>query len=407
MARRSVLRWIAAACAVSLLAVVALVLCAPLWIDAGSVQAKVAQWVGEASGGHARFARVDLHYLPLPGIVLIEPGYSMLGMVEVAAKSGTIDLDFLALLRGRVQPRSVRLEHPTVRVSLPEPEPDPTPFSLKQTEDSLRKVVAAIADAAPDAVVEIVDGNLEFRIGSRAPLQARNVGIRFAVVDGTLEAHVSGTADLWQKLDATARLARDSLAGEGRIEIAGLALDRIGAIAGLGDQWPVERATVQGTLKWQMRGLVDAQAEASLTSPSLVVRAGKGRLDAQGAAIDATARIHGGVMSVTVGRASLETPRSRQRQTSSGAKLPATRWKRGPAIWTFPSCIPWRRASHRMSTGSHIHRQAWRRAPFSRCNSPVMRSRSMGWRNPPRCRPRERSPVSSSSCRPTISTCTR
>ncbi len=308
MARWSVLRWIAAACAVSLLAVVVLVLCAPLWIDAGSVQAKVAQWVGEASGGHARFARVDLHYLPLPGIVLIEPGYSMPGMVEVAAKSGTIDLDFLALLRGRVQPRSVRLEHPTVRVSLPEPEPDPTPFSLKQTEDSLRKVVAAIADAAPDAVVEIVDGNLEFRIGSRAPLQARNVGIRFAVVDGTLEAHVSGTADLWQKLDATARLARDSLAGEGRIEIAGLALDRIGAIAGLGDQWPVERATVQGTLKWQMRGLVDAQAEASLTSPSLVVRAGKGRLDAQGAAIDATARIHGGVMSVTVGRASLETP---------------------------------------------------------------------------------------------------
>ena len=68
------------------------------------------------------------------------------------------------------------------------------------------------------------------------------------------------------------------------------------------------RHRCRALFKWQMRGLVDAQAEASLASPSLVIRTGKGRLDAHGAAIDATARANGGAMSVTVRRASLESP---------------------------------------------------------------------------------------------------
>ena len=309
MRQRAARHWIVLACALPILALIALVLAAPLWIDAAAVRAQVERWIGDATGGRARFAAIELHWLPRPGIVLSEPRFAMPGTIDVAAKSAAVDLDILGLLLGSVQPRTVRVASPRIRATLPEPSGDSPAFSLAQAEQRLRAVVDAVVDAAPGADVQVDDGAVEVRLGTRPPFTVDHLSLRFAVVHGVIDAQLDCAAPWWDKLQIALRIARGTLAGEGHAEVVGLSAHRLGELAGIGTPWPLEEATAKLAVALKLNGLTNASADLSLTAPSVVVRIGEGRFDAQDVAAAATARVVNGAFDVTLRQLTVASPR--------------------------------------------------------------------------------------------------
>lgn len=308
MPARTVLRTVTAATAVLAAGVAALVLAAPWWIDATAVQSKIAAWAANASGGHARFSRIELHYLPLPGIVLTDPAFSVPGVVDVQAATGAVDLDVLALLRGAVHPRRVRLERPSVRWNLPQARPDGAPFSLQRLDGTVRELVGKLVDAAPGLDVEIVDATAELLRDGRAPLQVRNVGLSLSIRDGTLEAQGSGTAALFQTLHLTLRVARADLVGNATLEVDGLDVDRLAAVVGESRPWPVRHAIVHAKVEARCHGLAQSAAHATVSAPTFEFGASPAGIEARSATLDLTAQVTGESLQLDVVRAALTTP---------------------------------------------------------------------------------------------------
>jgi hypothetical protein len=315
MRARTALRRFAIACGFALLLLLGLILSAPLWIDAGAVKAQVVALVNKATDGQARIGHVDLDFLPRPGVALANPAFFLPGKVEFEAKSASIELDFLALLMGKVHPRSLRIDSPKIRVQLPEAGPEARPgadsgvkaISLQQAEQKLRDVVDTIFERAQGANAEIVEGNLELRIGRRPPLILEHLAVELGIDGDALALKLSCGSELWEKLALEARLTRKDLVGEGRVRVLGLSTGRIAAVMGF-DALPVSVGDVAALLRWRMQGLADAQGEATVSAPGLTFQSGNRRLEASGPLLQASARIDKGAKGFVSLRVALDTP---------------------------------------------------------------------------------------------------
>ena len=311
--------WILAACLSPVLLLVALLLTAPLWVNQNAVKREIEQVVASATGGRVQYDRIDLHFLPMPGADLTRLRFSLPGTVEVQAQSASIDIRLLPLLLGNVYPHRVRIVTPQVRIQIEEPkpgpppqspaQPQPRPFSLKDTEASVRAVLAQIQNTVPGVNAEIEAGQVELRIGQRPPLLVERIDVHLDVTGKTISANVSGGSNLWTQLPVNLRLTTDDLSGEGQMELSGLQVPRLGPILGMQDDWPVQDGVVNAKLKWTMHGLGNAQADASVDAPKVALQFGKARLDLVGPVIGVSAQTKGESAEVTLRRAAIDSPR--------------------------------------------------------------------------------------------------
>ena len=319
MRRKKWYLWILAACLSPVLVLVVLLLTAPLWVNESAVKREIDRVVASATGGQVQYDRIDLHFLPMPGADLMRPRFSLPGTVDVQAQSASIDIRFLPLLLGNVYPHRVRLLAPQIRIQIEEPkpspppqtptQPQPRPFSLKDTEASVRAVLAQIQNTVPGVNADVEAGQVELRIGQRPPMLVERIDVHLAVSGKTISAKVSAGSNLWTQLTADLRLTTDDLSGGGQVALSGLQVPRLGPLLGMQDGWPVQEAIASAKLTWKMHGLGDAQAEVSVDAPKVALQLGKAHLDLVGPAIDVAARTKGESAEVTVRRAAVESPR--------------------------------------------------------------------------------------------------
>ena len=317
MKRKRRYRWILAACLSPVLLLLALLLSAPLWVNQDAVKREIQRVVASATGGRAQYDRIDLHFLPMPGADLTRLRFSLPGSVEVQAQSVSIDIRLLPLLLGNVYPHRVRVVTPQIRIQIEEPKPGPSaptpaqprPFSLKDTEASVRAVLAQIQNTVPGVNAEIDAGQVELRIGQRPPLLVERIDVHLDVTGKTISASVSGGSNLWTQLTVNLRLTTDDLSGDGQMELSGLQVPRLGPILGMQDDWPVQDGVVNAKLKWTMHGLGNAQADASVDAPKVALQFGKAHLDLVGPVIGVSAQTKGESAEVTLRRAAIDSPR--------------------------------------------------------------------------------------------------
>jgi hypothetical protein len=315
MIRKRWLRWIIAACLTPILLVLVVLLSSPLWLNQDLVKREVTKIILNATGGKAQFERINLHLLPFPGVVVSRLRFSLPGVVELETQSAAVDIRLLPLLFGNVYPHRVQILAPQVRVQLEEPKPSPQPqppakpFSLKDTEASVRGVLEQIEKAVPGLAAEIEAGRVELRIGQRPPLLVEQVNVRADVTASAVSAKVSCKSNLLERLAAELRLTSKDLSGEGHVEISGLQVAQLGPILGMQEGWPVHEAVVNAKLKWRLRGLSDAQADASIDAPKVALQFGKAHLELVGPAIEAAAQTKGASVELMLRRAALDSPR--------------------------------------------------------------------------------------------------
>ena len=90
------------ACLVPILLVLVALLSAPLWINEDLVKREVTQIISKATGGKGQFERIDLHFFPLPGVVVSGLRFSLPGTLEVRRSPPPSDIRVVPLLFGNV-----------------------------------------------------------------------------------------------------------------------------------------------------------------------------------------------------------------------------------------------------------------------------------------------------------------
>ncbi len=315
MTRKRWLRWIGAVLLTPILLVLVILLSSPLWLNEDLVKREVIKLISNATGGKAQYDRIDVELLPFPGVTVSRLSFSLPGVVEVEAQSAAVDIRFLPLLIGNVYPHRVRIVAPQVRVQIdqakpnPQPQPQAKPFSLKDTEASVRSILEQIEKAAPGLVAEVQEGRVDLRIGQNPPILLERLNVHLDVTARAVSAKVSCTGNLLEQFAAELRLTSKDLDGDGHVEISRLQVAGLGPVLGLQDGWPVQEAGVNAKLKWRMHGLSDAQAEVTVDAQKVALQFGKGHLDLVAPAIDAVAQIKGGIAEVSLRHLGVETPR--------------------------------------------------------------------------------------------------
>ena len=309
--------WILAACLTPALLLLAVLLSSPLWLNQELVKRELTKIISGATGGKAQFERIDVHLMPFPGVLVSRLRFSLPGTLEVEAQSAAVDIRLLPLLIGKVYPHRVQLIAPQVQVRLDEPKPSPKPpsqsqphpFSLKDTEASVRDVIEQIDRALPGVAAEIDAGRVELRIGQRPPLLVEKLDVHLDVTASAVSAKISCASNLFDRLVAEAHLESKDLDGDGRVELGGLQVPSLGPILGIQDGWPVQEAPVDVQLKWRTHGLSDAHADASISAPRVALQFGRGHLELVSPVIDAVAQIKSGTAEVSLRRVAVDSPR--------------------------------------------------------------------------------------------------
>ena len=304
--------WIVGACLAPILLLLALLLSAQFWLNRDVVKREIEEVIARATGGKAQYERIELHFLPLPGAELSRVRFSLPGTLEVQAQSATVDIGLVALLKGSVHPRKVRVVAPEILVQIDEPKPGGTPgkpFSLKEAEAQARSVLQQIASAVPGMAAEVEAGRVELHIGKRPPLLVDQIDLQLDVTAGTLSAKVVCRSNLWQQFAAGLSLASKDLSGDGHAELTGFQLPGLAPLLGLQDAWPVSEAEVSATLKWQMHGVTDLQAQATVAAPKVALTFGRGHAELLAPVMDVTAQTSGATAEVSVRRLKADSPR--------------------------------------------------------------------------------------------------
>jgi len=306
---RKPLTWIAGVVAAVVCLIVIVVVSTPLWLDTEGVRTRIVDSLAKATGGSAQFERIDLRFVP-PGATITGLRFSLPGILDLDAESGSVDLDLLALLKARIQLATLGLVAPRIVVQIPEPSQSAEPLSIESAEQTLREVSARIAESAPEMQLIIEDGSASLLPGGRRlPLLFDNIQLRAEIADDRIEARVSCSSSLWDQLTLQMNPTDETLTGNGTVKIIGLRAHDIGRFLDQKVTWPIRDAVADANLQWQMSGLTDILAEGNLSASHVTLSFDERDLDLQRPTIDVSAHLRDGAAEFSARKLVLDYPR--------------------------------------------------------------------------------------------------
>jgi hypothetical protein len=305
---RKPLIWIAGIAGTVVLLIALVVLSAPLWFDSEGVKTRVVELLAKATGGNAQFERIDLSFVP-PGATVTRPRFSLPGVLDLDAQSGSIDLDLLALFTAHIRVSTVSLVAPTIVVQIPEPAQQEEPLSIETADQAAREVLAQLAERAPNMQITVEDGSVSLLASGRQALSFDDFQLHAETTSDRIEATVSCTSNLWDHLTLKVNLADGELTGNGTVEMVGLRAHDLGPFLGQDETWPIRNAVTDANLQWQMKGLTDILAEGNLSASKVSLRLDERELDLQRPTIDVSAHFRNGATEILVRQLVLDYPR--------------------------------------------------------------------------------------------------
>jgi hypothetical protein len=304
--KRAVIGCLAVAAALLLL-VLGAILSAPLWIDSDAVKREIAQQVQRATGDTIELERLRMRMFPPIGVTVTGPRYRIADLADIEAQSADIDLSLLALLSGRVQPRSVAFSGVRATVRIPPPDGAGKPVTLQQVDAQLRQAIGQIVEAVPGMRITIGDAVVTILRPGEAPFELRKLELDAKVSAHAIDAELQCASGLWERLEVEASLATD-LSGHGRAALVGFDAAGLAALLGLTDGWTLAEARLIGRVDWRMRGLESVQVQAVASSPRVTLRQGGREQAFSGATAAATLQTRGRAFEARVERLYVAEP---------------------------------------------------------------------------------------------------
>ena len=224
-------RWIAYCAAGLAVLVVAAALFLPDFLDTPAVRAEIQRILSQAVRGEVAWEELRIRILPSPHGALRKARLEIPQVASVSADEASAHLRLWPLIHGRIEIASVTVTRPVIRVSIVPAtvaeekgkekgkEKEFAPDIIEIYRSTMRPIVDAVRDVAPDTLVEIEDAELEVRVPGELPMHLSKLSIRARAGAEGMALDITATSQYWSSLELAARVeyadlsARASLRG--------------------------------------------------------------------------------------------------------------------------------------------------------------------------------------------------
>jgi hypothetical protein len=291
---RRVLLWLAGALGALIVIGLAMLLTAPLWLNADAVKRALLAQVEGSVPGELAYQRLELEYFPRPGLTLHGLAWALPGRGEARAAQVVLRIAWLPLLVGDVRIGTLRLGSPRVVLFLPRDRGEGERLTAAVIDARLHSALDRLAALAPGMDLEIAEGELDLRPAQGPPLVLRNVAASLQSRPDRAELSVRASSEPVERLDGKLRLAREGLDGRIELELGGVNAAALRAyLPPRNDAFGME-GVLEARLLGTMRGAAQWSTEITASAPRLQATAAGQSLAIESAALKATAAsVHG------------------------------------------------------------------------------------------------------------------
>jgi len=276
-----------------LVLLLALILLLPHLINLEPIRQKIQATVSQKVEGELEFQRIALSFLPRPRVVIHQTSLSIPGKVSGTLESLGVRPRILPLLRGKLRIAEVQIGRPDFKIRLPEirvkktertkpaaPSPD--------IEKTLAHLLAPLALNAPDLIVEIKDGRLDFSEQGQPGFSLSNIHVRIVFPPSGFRIHLACASNLWEKIAVEGTLDSENLKGEGLIHLTNFQPHVLTSYLFPDAPQQLTDSQVNLTFGFKFDGLKALQAELEGSLPRLAFQRGNEKLVVEGKSLKAS-----------------------------------------------------------------------------------------------------------------------
>ena len=231
----------------------AVLLGGPGLLDLPSVKSQVERKLSQALNGHIAWDSLRIRLLLRPHVELSGVTIDIPGQVHARIEQAQARLSLRSLLLGQVEFTSAALVRPVIRIDIAPSAPtesEPTTDPVAAYRSLMGPLLQEIRSAAPDAVLEIAEADVELRGFAVPNLQVRGLSLSARTDRRGLDLEASAASNLWDQLHLLGRVEFADLSGQFKLEVSDLQpqawLDRELSGGALG--FDIPRATLRAQL---------------------------------------------------------------------------------------------------------------------------------------------------------------
>ena len=216
-------RYAAYAAAVLAILIVGAALLVPIFLDTPAVEHEIQAKLSQLVQGEVAWERLSIRLLPSPRGSLRKVSAEIPGVAAVRAEQVDAHLRLVPLLYGRAEIASVSLSHPVARLELAPPASAKAPPSEQASPlEAYRSVVDTIRQIAPEAEIDVEDGEIEIVRSGMPPIRVWGLEVRGRSGSNGASIELTAAGEAWSRLTAEASVGFADYSGKGKLELVGL-----------------------------------------------------------------------------------------------------------------------------------------------------------------------------------------
>ena len=293
---------------IALAVIAALVI--PALLDTRMVKAELQGKLSQMLRGNITWEKLEIRLLPTPRGALSRVRAEIPETMSVRAEEVEVLLHLLPLLRGRADIASLSLSKPVIELEIALPATGkPGEESRADPVESYRSIIEAIGRFAPEAALDVENGDLDVRVSGLPSIRVRRLEARGRTGSRGLEVELTADSEYWSGLRLSAQVAFSDLSGKGSLRIAELKpqvwLDHFLAKS------PVSVALPAVALRAEVRadGTDNLECDFDIGAPSVEIRRAAQRLQVPEVALSGRVSASGREVLVNVNKALLGASR--------------------------------------------------------------------------------------------------
>ena len=204
----------------ALLVTAALVI--PTLLDTQVVEEELQGKLSQMLRGNITWEKLEIRLLPTPRGALSRVRAEIPEAASVRAEEVEVLLRLLPLLRGRADIATLSLSKPVIELEIapkPPAKGKPREESRADPVEAYRSIIEAISRFAPEAVLDVEDGDLDVRVAGLPSIRVRRLDVRARTGSKGLEVELTAESEYWKRLRLSAQVTFSDLSGKGSLRI--------------------------------------------------------------------------------------------------------------------------------------------------------------------------------------------
>ena len=287
----------------------ALVLLLPYLVNLESIREKIEALLFQQVGGRVEYQKMDLFYLPRPGVKAHQVSLSIDEKVTGTAKSVQVYPELLALFKGKFGISRIQIESPDVTVRVPMEHAGVKERPEGTARKELEEIIARVAAIVPRLKVVVKEGRLNLVKGSKRVLSLIDMEANITAPPREAKIEITCRSNLWERMSAEATIDPLVLKGHGRIEIASFRPHLVSGFLSPDFPLKVTDSEMNLNIGFETNGQGRYQATLAGSLSKLAFEEGGQETVIKGKRFRGALEMEGGRIDISLGELNLEYPR--------------------------------------------------------------------------------------------------